>query len=139
QVNAIRLDYAVLGFALVLSGLAVCIFGLAPAFFAANSDLHASLRDGDARAGETSKSRRARSFLAAGEIALAMVLLVSAGLFLRSFSKLMSVSPGFEAQHVVKADISLPRFRYSTPQQWAAFSDEFLTRIQAQPGLQDSA
>jgi putative ABC transport system permease protein len=51
----------------------------------------------------------------------------------------MSVSPGFDVQHVVKADISLPQFQYSTPQQWTAFSDELLARIQAQPGLQDSA
>ena len=51
----------------------------------------------------------------------------------------MSVSPGFDVQHVLKADISLPRFQYSTPQQWAAFSDELLARIQAEPGLQDSA
>jgi putative ABC transport system permease protein len=51
----------------------------------------------------------------------------------------MSVSPGFDVQHIVKADISLPRFQYSTPQQWTAFSDELLARIQAEPGLQDSA
>src|SRR5260370_9528572 len=58
---------------------------------------------------------------------------------LRSFAKLMSVSPGFDVQHIVKADISLPRFQYSTPQQWTAFSDELLARIQTEPGLQDSA
>ncbi|PYU49937.1 MAG: hypothetical protein DMG48_15085 [Acidobacteria bacterium] len=139
RVNAIRVDRYVLAFALLLSAIASCAFGLAPAWFAANSNLQSSLREGGGRSGESRNRRRARSFLAAGEIALAMVLLVAAGLLLRSFSKLMSVSPGFEAQHVVKADISLPRFRYSTPQQWAAFSDEFLTRIQAQPGLQDSA
>jgi putative ABC transport system permease protein len=107
--------------------------------FAANSNLQTSLREGGARSGETGNRRRARNFLAAGEIALAMVLLVAAGLLLRSFVKLMSVSPGFDAQHIVKADVSLPQFQYSTPQQWTAFSDELLARIQAQPGLQDSA
>jgi putative ABC transport system permease protein len=107
--------------------------------FAANSNLQASLREGGGRSGESVNRRRARSFLAAGEIALAMVLLVAAGLLLRSFSRLMSVSPGFNVQHMVKADISLPRFQYSAPQQWAAFSDELLARIQAQPGLEDSA
>jgi predicted permease len=139
QVNAIRVDNFVLGFALILSAIASCAFGLAPALFAANSNLQSSLREGGGRSGESRNRRRARSFLAAGEIALAMVLLVAAGLLLRSFSKLMSVSPGFDAQHLVKADISLPRFQYSTPQQWAAFSDELLARLQAQPGLQDSA
>jgi putative ABC transport system permease protein len=60
-------------------------------------------------------------------------------LLLRSFGKLLSVSPGFDVQHVVKADISLPRFQYSTPQQWTALSDELLTNLQASPGLKDSA
>jgi putative ABC transport system permease protein len=138
-VNAVRVDNWVLGFALFLSIIASCAFGLAPALFAANANLQASLREGGGRSGESRKSRRARNFLAAGEIALAMVLLVAAGLLLRSFSKLMSVSPGFDVQHIVKADISLPQFQYSTPQQWTAFSDELLARIQAQPGLQDSA
>jgi putative ABC transport system permease protein len=139
RMNAIRVDNFVLGFALLLSATASCAFGLAPALFAANSNLQSSLREGGGRSGESRSRRRARSFLAAGEIALAMVLLVGAGLLLRSFSKLMSVSPGFDAQHLVKADISLPRFQYSTPQQWAAFSDELLARIQAEPGLEDSA
>jgi len=139
RVNAIRVDNLVMGFALLLSAIVSCAFGLAPALFAANSDLQSSLREGGGRSGESRKRRRARSFLAAGEIALAMVLLVAAGLLLRSFSKLTSVSPGFDVQHIVKADISLPQFQYSTPQQWTAFSDELLARIQAEPGLQDSA
>src|SRR5216683_5771157 len=139
QMNPIRVDYFVLGFALLLSAAASVAFGLVPAWFAANSNLQGSLREGGGRAGESSGRRRARNFLAAGEIALAMVLLVAAGLLLRSFANLMSVSPGFDVQHVMKADISLPRFQYSTPQQWTAFSDELLARIQAEPGLQDSA
>lgn len=139
RVNAIRVDHFVLGFALILSVVASCAFGLAPAFIVANSGLPSSLREGGGRAGESGRNRRTRNFLAAAEIALAMVLLVSAGLLLRSFAKLMSVGPGFEVQHMVKADISLPRFQYSTPQQWIEFSDELLARIQAEPGLQDSA
>jgi putative ABC transport system permease protein len=129
----------VLGFALLLSVIASCAFGLAPALFAANSSLLAGLSEGGGRSGENRSRRRARSLLAAGEIALALVLLVAAGLLLRSFSNLMSVSPGFDAWHIVKADISLPRFQYSTPRQWTAFSDELLARIQAQPGFEDSA
>src|SRR5579859_8077429 len=139
QVNAIRVDTLVLGFALLLSLAASCAFGLAPALFAANCNLQGSLREGGGRAGESRNRRRARGILAAGEIALAMVLLVAAGLLLRSFAKLTAVSPGFDAQHVIQADISLPRFQYSTPQQWAAFSGELLARIQAHPGLQNSA
>ncbi|MGB9336860.1 MAG: ABC transporter permease [Candidatus Acidiferrales bacterium] len=139
QVNAIRVDNSVLTFALLLSIIASCAFGLAPAFFAANSDLQSSLREGGGRAGESRTRRRARSFLAAAEIALAMVLLVAAGLLLRSFAKLMSVNPGFDARNIVQADVSLPRYQYSTAQQWSVFAGELLARIQTQPGMHDSA
>jgi predicted permease len=139
QLNAIRVDNFVLIFALALSAIASVAFGLVPALFVSKSDIQASLREGSSRSGESGNRRRARSFLAAAEIALAMVLLVAAGLLLRSFSKLTSVSPGFDAQHIVKAEVSLPQFQYSKPQQWTAFSDQLLAGIQAQPGLQDSA
>jgi putative ABC transport system permease protein len=68
-----------------------------------------------------------------------MVLLTGAGLLMRSFAQLTSVNPGFEPNHVVKAMVSLPQFQYSTPKQWAAFSEELMTRLQAQPGMHDSA
>jgi putative ABC transport system permease protein len=139
QLNAIRVDNLVLIFALALSAIASVAFGLVPALFASKSDIQASLREGSSRSGESGNRRRARSFLAAAEIALALVLLVAAGLLLRSFSKLTSVSPGFDAQHIVKAEVSLPQFQYSKPEQWTAFSDQLLAGIQAQPGLQDSA
>jgi putative ABC transport system permease protein len=136
--NPNRVDYFVLGFALFLSAIVGVAFGLVPAMFAANADIQNTLREG-ARSGESRNRRRARSLLAVAEISLAMVLLVTAGLLLRSFARLTSVSPGFDAQHIVKADISLPQFQYSTPQQWTAFSEELLGRIQSDPGLQDSA
>jgi predicted permease len=138
QMNPIRVDYFVLGFALLLSAVAGVAFGLVPAMFAANADIQNTLREG-ARSGESRNRRRARSLLAVAEISLAMVLLVTAGLLLRSFARLTSVSLGFDAQHLVKADISLPQFQYSTPQQWAIFSEELLVGIQSDPGLQDSA
>lgn len=139
QVNAIRVDTWVLGFALLLSLAASCAFGLAPALFAANSNLQGSLREGGGRSGESRSRRRARGILAGAEIALAMVLLVAAGLLLRSFAKLTAVNPGFDPQHIVMADISLPQFQYSKPQQWAAFSGELLARVQALPGMRDAA
>jgi putative ABC transport system permease protein len=138
QMNPVRVDYFVLGFALLLSAVAGVAFGLVPAMFAVNSDIQNMLREG-ARSGESRNRRRVRGSLAVAEIALAMVLLVAAGLLLRSFSRLTSVGPGFDARQVVKADVSLPRFQYSTPQQWTAFSDELLARIQAQPGMNRSA
>jgi len=138
RIHAVRVDGSALGFALLLSLAASFVFGLAPVLFAAQSDPRTNLREG-ARAGEASGSQRARGFLAAVEIALAMVLLVGAGLLMRSFARLTSVSPGFEPKGVVKAMVSLPQFQYSTPLQWSAFATELMTRIQAAPGMQDSA
>ncbi|HUO33478.1 MAG TPA: ABC transporter permease [Candidatus Acidoferrum sp.] len=137
--SAIRIDYFVLCFALVVSAIAVCGFALAPAFLVAKVDLQKSLREGDARGGETAGGRRIRSVLAAAELALAIVLLVTAGLMLRSFANLTSVSPGFDVQHVLKANIALPRAEYSTPQQWLGFANELLSRVQAEPGLREAA
>ncbi|MGB7135634.1 MAG: ABC transporter permease, partial [Acidobacteriaceae bacterium] len=138
RLYTIHVDAAVLGFALALSIGSTLAFGLAPVLYAARSDPQTSLRAG-AGAGETRSSRRARNLLAAGEIALAAILLVGAGLLLRSFARLLSTGPGFATSHRVKAEISLPRFQYSTPQQWAAFASQLLTRVQARPGMHDAA
>jgi putative ABC transport system permease protein len=139
RVNAITVDGHVLAFALILSLLASAAFGLAPALFASRTDLQTSLREGEARSGESRSRRRMRTILAAAEVALAMVLLVGAGLLIRSFAKATAVQPGFDAQNIVKAEISLPRFEYSTPEQWTAFGDQILANVQAEPGLNRAA
>ena len=139
RANAIRIDSLVLAFALALSVVASLAFGLAPALMIAKSSLQAKLREGSARSGESGKSRHVRNALAVAEIAVATVLLLASGLLLRSFSKLTAVNPGFRAQHLVKAEISLPRFQYSTPMQWADFSQRLLQGLHSEPGLRDSA
>jgi predicted permease len=139
KANPIQVDAYVLGFALLLSVAASFAFGLAPALLAAGSDLQKTLREGAGRAGAGGGRQSIRTFLAAAEIAVAMVLLVGAGLLVRSFITLTSVSPGFNAQHLMKAEVQLPRFEYSTPQQWNAFAEDLLARIQAEPGMRDSA
>lgn len=112
RAQAIRVDGWVLIFALALSVAASLIFGLAPAVFAAGSTLQGSLNESGGRAGEGSRGRRARSLLAATEIALAMVLLVAAGLLIRSFALVTSVNPGFNPKNVIEAEVSLPQFEY---------------------------
>ena len=139
QLHAIRVDTSVLLFALALSMLASFLFGMAPAMFAVRSNVQAALKETEAHASEPGARRVARSFLAAVEVTLAMVLLVAAGVLLRSFVTLTSVNPGFSVTHVVKADIQLPQFQYSKPEQWTAFSDELLRRLQSQPGMHDCA
>ena len=139
RADSIRLDGSVLAFALVLALGATLLFGLAPALFAADPRLHAALQESGERLGEGKGRRRTRNLMVTAEVALAMVLLVGAGLLLRSFAALLSVNPGFETHEILTAEVSLPRFQYSMPQQWAAFSDELLARVQAEPDLQDSA
>ena len=139
KMQDIRVDGWVLAFALSLSVAASFVFGLAPALFAAGSDVQKTLREGSGRAGAGGSRQSARTILAAAEIALAMVLLVGAGLLVRSFIAITAVSPGFSSQHLVKAEVSLPQFEYSTAQQWTAFADDLLARIQAEPGMRDSA
>lgn len=138
-VSEIRVDRYVLGFALLLSIVASLIFGLAPALFAAGSDLNTNLREAAGRTGAVGRRQTARSFLATAETALAMVLLIGAGLLVRSFVTLMSVNPGFRSEHLMKAEVSLPQFEYSKPEQWNAFANDLLARIQAEPGLRETA
>ena len=138
QPHAIRVDGEVLMFALALALATSLVFGLAPVLFARGADPQSHLRE-SARAGEGRSSQRARGLLAVAEVALAMILLAAAGLLLRSFARLTAVNPGFAAEHVVRADVSLPQFQYPRPQQWAAFADEAMRRIQARPGMEDAA
>jgi predicted permease len=138
QLHDIHVNAAVLGFSLALSIASILAFGLAPVLYALRSDPQTCLKGG-AGAGESKSSRRLRSILAVGEIALAALLLAGAGLLLRSFSRLLSVDPGFVTDHVVKAEISLPRYQYSRPAQWTAFADQLMTRVRLHPGMQDAA
>ncbi|HEY6290080.1 MAG TPA: ABC transporter permease [Terriglobia bacterium] len=137
--ESIRVDGSVLVFALFLSLGASLLFGVAPALFAADPRLQTTLQESAGRPGEGKGRRRARNLLVTAEVALAMVLLVGAGLLIRSFAALLSVNPGFDTRKILKAEVPLPRFQYSTPQQWIAFSNEVLARVQAEPDLRDTA
>ncbi|HXZ10820.1 MAG TPA: ABC transporter permease, partial [Candidatus Sulfotelmatobacter sp.] len=139
QFGPVGIESGVLAFALVLSVVASFVFGLAPALFAAKSDLQSNFRESGARSGEGRTQRRLRSLFAGMEIALAMVVLVAAGLLVRSFLRLTSVNLGFNPQRLVKAEVDLPQFEYSTAQQWTNFSGELLARLQAQPGMKNTA
>jgi len=138
HISPIHVGGPVLAFALLLSLAAVLAFGLAPALLAMASNLQTNFKEGGERTGQRG-GQRVRSFLAIAEISLAMVLLVAGGLLMRSFALVTSVNPGFDPTNVIEAEVSLPQFQYSMPQQWTAFSNELLARLHAQPGLRDSA
>ena len=139
QLQTVSVDVWVLLFALLLSVAATLIFGLAPSLFAADASLQSNLKESSGRSGEGATHQRARKFLAAAQICIAVVLLVAAGLLIRSFDRLTSINPGFDPQHVVMANIALPRNQYSQSAQWAAFGRKSLAKIQSLPGMSDSA
>jgi putative ABC transport system permease protein len=115
--------------------LATCILaGLAPAFQLTRPDLSSSLREGSRGSAGAGRSRRTQRGLVVAEVALAVVLLVGAGLLLRSFGQLLSVNPGFKAAHVLSFEVDLPEDRYTKPQR-AAFFDRLLDRLKALPGV----
>ena len=138
QISSIHIEAPVLGFALFLSLASALAFGLAPALLATSTELQANIKEGGERTGQR-RGQHARSLLAIVETSLAMVLLVGGGLLIRSFALVTSVNPGFDPKNVTEAEVSLPQFQYSRPQQWTAFADALLARLRAQPGLQDLA
>jgi putative ABC transport system permease protein len=130
RLDEMSLDWRVLSFALGASLVTGLLFGLAPALHASRAGLHGMLRTG-ARVAGTS---RLRSTLVVASIALAMLLLVGAGLVGSSFLRLMRVDPGFEPDHVLVASISLPAERYPNDR-IAAFHTEAMRRVVAIPGV----
>ena len=112
----VTVDKSVLLFGLAASTLAGLLFGLAPAHQLARLDVHGDLKQG-ARGGTGIGQRRIRASLVTGEIALSLVLLVGAGLTIRSFVKLQREPAGFNPDHVLTLTVSLPTARYPTPAQ----------------------
>lgn len=136
DLNNIPLDWRVFSFTLVLSVVAGIVFGLAPAFAASKPDLIQALRNSRSAGLMSFGLRSFRGWLVVSELALAMVLLVAAGLLVRSFNKLTAIDTGFDRANVLTAQISLPRSRYKQPEQTLAFQQELLQRIKALPGVQ---
>jgi putative ABC transport system permease protein len=139
RVNEIGLDVRVLAFALGLSLATGLLFGLAPIWRMARRDLHQGLAGGSRGVAGASGIQRARSALVLCEVALAFVLLAGASLLLRSFERLQRVDPGFAADRVLTARVTLPRIAYPEEQRWLAFGHELLARTAAEPGVRSAA
>jgi putative ABC transport system permease protein len=129
----------VLFFAVAISLITGVLTGIFPALQLARTDLNAILRD-EGRGLSGSRSRaRLRSLLVIGQVALSLLLLIGAGLLVRSFDRLLHVDPGFEAHNVLTMGISLPTEKYSKPDQQTAFFDEVLRRVSTLPGVRNAA
>ena len=137
RLNEVNVDVRVLGFTLALSLLTGIIFGLAPALQVTKLDLNAALKEG-AR-GSAGAGHRLRNLLAVSEIALALVLLVGAGLLVRSFLRVLDVTPGFAPANLVTMNVSANGTRYADDAKVRAFYDDVLQRVAALPGVEAAA
>ena len=133
HVENIGIDYRVLTFALGLSALTGIVFGIVPALQASKLDVTSSLKEGG-RSGEGHRRTSARSLLLIGEVALSLMLLVGAGLLIKSFLRLQEIRPGFNPHNVLVANISLPYPKYQYDQ-FEEFFRQLKERLEASPGV----
>jgi putative ABC transport system permease protein len=134
----VRIDAKVFAFTLLLSLLTGIIFGLTPALQAAKIDLNAALKQSGGRTGTGAGHRRLRGVLVVTEIALALVLLVGAGLLIQTFLQLRALDIGVNPDNVLTLRTSLPRSKYSELPKRAAFYQQVLERVRALPGVVDA-
>jgi putative ABC transport system permease protein len=133
RVESVRLDETVLLFSAALVLMTGVLFGLAPAWQATRVDLQRNLNSGSR--GTTQGRPRLRQALVVAEVALTVLLLMSAGLFLRSFSRLQAVNPGFAAERVLAFRVSLPDRKYDSIEKQLAFYNQLVDRLRSLPGV----
>jgi predicted permease len=138
-VDRITLNWTVAGFALMLAVLTGVLCGLAPGFAALHSNVNEQMKEDGRSGSESGTHARLRSALVVLEIAVALVLLASSGLLLRSFRKMAEVNLGFQPDQVTTAEYSLPKEQYSTQARVDTFNRELMLRLRQLPRLQDVA
>ncbi len=136
RTGEVGVDFRVLGFTLALSLMAGLIFGLAPAWQATRVNPSEELKENGRGTVGGARQSRARSLLVVSEISISLVLLVGAGLLVKSFLRLQAVSPGFDAQNVLAVRLSLPKARYSSRVVVTTFYDELRPRLERLPGVE---
>src|SRR5205085_2005416 len=131
------MDGRALGFTLLLALLTTLIFGLAPAWQASKPDLNEVLKE-EGRGASSGSGRSLRSLLVVAEVAVSVVLLVGAGLMVKSFIQLQSVNAGFDPHNLLTMEITLPPARYGQNQQQIAFFQQTLEQIKTLPGVESA-
>ena len=133
--SGVRIDLKIFGFTLLLSLVTGIIFGLAPALHAARVDLNEALKLGGGRSGAAGGHRRLRDMFVVVEIALALVLLIGAGLLIETFLRLRSLDIGVNPDNVLTLRTALPRSKYSELARRTAFYEQVLERVRATSGV----
>jgi putative ABC transport system permease protein len=136
RVKGVTIDLRVLVFTLAVSVLTGVLFGLLPALQASRPNLNERLKAGGRSATSGRNRQRLRGFLVISEIALSLVLLVGAGLLIRSFQRLQAVDPGFNPSNVLTMQLDLSGPKYKTGAQVIAFHDQLLERLKQLPSVQ---
>ena len=134
RIDLVAVDVRVMLFAAALSIATGLVFALVPALRASAPDILTALK-ATARGAGTSPSRRFRSALVVAEVALALVLLVGAGLMIRSFARLLAIDPGFRPDGVVTMRLTLPAAKYRDIDRWTTFHQELVRQVAAVPGV----
>jgi putative ABC transport system permease protein len=135
----VSFDLPVLGFAFLIASLTTVLFGLWPAWQASHANVQLALKTGSAASGEPPSAKRARDWLVISEIALTLTLLVAAGLVLKSFSRLQSLSLGYEPRALFTARFELPWQKYNDRGKIDMFARTLLDKVRALPGVQNAA
>jgi putative ABC transport system permease protein len=135
----VSFDLPVLLFTFLIALLTTVIFGLWPAWQMSRGDIQLALKEGSAGTGDPPSARRARDWFVISEIALTLTLLVAAGLILKSFSRLQSLSLGYESRALFTARFELPWQKYNHRENVDTFAKELLDKVRALPGVQNAA
>ncbi len=133
-----QLDIHVLLFSILVACGCGILFGILPAWRAAGADVNHALKESERGSASRSK-RRSQSLLVVSEFAFTLVLLIGAGLFLRSFIRLMEVDPGFNPRHTLAFDLSFPGTKYPRDDERLRFTKDLIGRIQVLPGVESVA
>src|SRR5918911_1645146 len=139
RVKEVAVDGRVLAFTFAVSVLVGLVFGLVPALQSSRPELNETLKEGGRNATGGAGRRRVRSLLVVTEVTLSLVLLVGAGLLLKSFFRLQAVNPGFKPQDVLTMQLDLTRSNYQKGAQLISFHGQLLERVRALPGVEAAA
>lgn len=134
----ISFDLPVLGFTFLIASLTSVLFGLWPAWQASHADVQLALKEGSSGSGDSASAKRTRDWLVISEIALTLMLLVAAGLVLKSFSKMQTLQLGYEPRNLFSARFELPWKTYSSREKIGTFTKALLDKVSAIPGVQSA-